>query len=299
MRRLRGPLPLGEHWALAQLRTEEYVCVDTRTLEALPYLLGVEHEADIIRILRTFLTPRSVVLDIGANFGLYTAITGRAVASHGRVYAFEGNPQAFDALRRTIVANELFDNPRVVAANRLVSDRAGRGTLYYLKDILVGGTMTDLPQPGSERCSVEVEMTTIDAFLPADLAVDLVKIDVEGHEPMVIRGMEQTIARSPTIRLIIEFVDAFLEPTMPAPQFVEYIRGLGFGICQCLPRARLRLVPQGEAITGFNYLLLTRTPEADIAAVERRRRHPPARLKHWLSRHLPDWGHFRRTWQRW
>ena len=44
-------------------------------------------------------------------------------------------------------------------------------------------------------------MTTIDDFLPSDLTVDLVKIDVEGHEPSVVRGMERTIARSPNIRL--------------------------------------------------------------------------------------------------
>jgi hypothetical protein len=51
--------------------------------------------------------------------------------------------------------------------------------------------------------SIENDLTTIDAFLPNDLAVDLVKIDIEGHEPLAIRGMARTIARSPRLRFII------------------------------------------------------------------------------------------------
>src|SRR5437667_38804 len=68
-----------------------------------------------------------------------------------------------------------------------------------------GGTPWEVPQSGAEQQAVDVDMTTIDDFLPLDLAVDLVKIAVEGHEPMVLRGMEQTIARSPNIRIVTEF----------------------------------------------------------------------------------------------
>ena len=81
--------------------------------------------------------------------------------------------------------------------------------------------------------AVEVDMTTIDDFLPSDLRVDLVKIDVEGHEPYVMRGMERTIARSPNIRLIIEFADNLLAHTVAPADFADYIRGLGFAICRC------------------------------------------------------------------
>jgi hypothetical protein len=146
--------------------------------------------------------------------------------------------------------------------------------------------------------SVSVDTTTIDAYLPPDLAVDLVKIDVEGHEPMVIRGMEQTIARSPNIRLIIEFVDYMLDHTLSGPEFVEYIRGLGFHICRCQKGFKLRLVPAGEPVTGFNYLLLTRTPELDIATVERRRRFLPIRFKRWVGRRASYWSRIRKVWDR-
>src|ERR1700746_1773092 len=125
--KIRRPIAGGADWALVRLSSGEYLCVDTTTFEALGYILGWEHEADVIRVFRTFLTQRSVVLDIGANFGLYTALTASIVRNHGRLYAFEGNPQVFESLQRTIIANQLFHHRNIVAANLLVSDTNGRG----------------------------------------------------------------------------------------------------------------------------------------------------------------------------
>ena len=152
---------------------------------------------------------------------------------------------------------------------------------------------------GASQACVEVDMTTIDDFLPTDLSVDLAKIDVEGHEPAVIRGMEQTIARSPRIRIIIEFVDALLADTLNPDDFIDYIRGLGFSICRLLPGFKIKLIRPGETLVGFNYCLLTRTPEEDIRAVYERRRSMPIRFKRWLRRNPVRWGRYRRIWARW
>jgi hypothetical protein len=85
---------------------------------------------------------------------------------------------------------------------------------------------------------------------------------------------------------------------MRPADFLAYLRGLGFGICKIDWRFKLRAVPPDAVPAGFNYLLVTRTPEADIAAVDRRRRYPPIRLKRWLARHRPAWGRYRRIWGR-
>ena len=297
--RIRPPIPIGADRALVRLSSGEYLCVDTNTFEALAYILGGEHEADVIRVFRTFLTQRSVVLDIGANFGLYTALSGSIVRKHGRLYAFEGNPHVFESLQRTIVANDLYHNPNVVAANVLVSDKSGRGVLHYSANLPAGGTMSDVQLRGGMRRSVEVDMTTIDDFLPPDLQVDLVKIDVEGHEPLVMRGMERTIARSPNIRIVIEFADTLLAHTVNPAEFADYIRDLGFTICRVLPDFKIEVAGPGEFLSGFNYCLLTRTPHEDIRRVEERRRFWPIRLKRWLYRHPVKWGRYRRIWGRW
>lgn len=282
-----------------RLASGEYLCVDTTTFEGLGYILGWQHEADVIRVFRTFLTQRSIVLDIGANFGLYTALSASIVRNHGRLYAFEGNSRIFESLQRTIAANDLYLNPNIRAANVLVSGESGRGVLHYSANLPSGGTMSDVQLSGGKQHAVEVDMTTIDDFLPPDLPVDLVKIDVEGHEPMVMRGMEQTIARSPNIRIVTEFADSLLAHTVNPAEFTDYIRGLGFAICRVLPNFRISLVPVGEALSGFNYCLLTRTPEEDIRSVEERRKFLPIRFKRWLNRHPVRWGRWRRIWARW
>jgi FkbM family methyltransferase len=297
--KIRRPIVVGADWALVRLASGEYLCVDTTTFEALAYILGGEHEADVIRVFRTFLTQRSVVLDIGANFGLYTALSASIVKNHGRLYAFEGNPRVFESLQRTIAANDLYLNPNVVAANVLVSSESGRGVLHYSENLPSGGTMSDIHLAGGKQYAVEVDMTTIDNFLPPDVTVDLVKIDVEGHEPMVMRGMERTIARSPNIRIITEFADSLLAHTVNPADFADYIRSLGFAICHVLPNFKIKLVPAGEALSGINYCLLTRTPEADIRSVEERRKLLPIRVKRWLYRHAVRWGRWRRIWGRW
>ena len=297
--KIRHPIVVGADWALVRLPSGEYLCVDTTTFEALGYILGGEHEADVIRVFRTFLTQRSVVLDIGANFGLYTALSASIVKNHGRLYAFEGNPRIFESLQRTIAANDLYLNPNVVAANVLVSSESGRGVLHYSANLPAGGTMSDIHLLGGTQHAVEVDMTTIDDFLPPDVTVDLVKIDVEGHEPMVMRGMEKTMARSPNIRIVTEFADSLLAHTLNPADFADYIRGLGFAICRVLPNFKIRLVPAGEALRGINYCLLTRTPEADIRSVEERRNLLPIRVKRWLDRHQVRWGRWRRIWGRW
>jgi FkbM family methyltransferase len=284
---------------LVRLRSGEYIGVDRRSLDSLPYVFGWEHEGDVVRVFRTFLTQRSVVLDIGANFGLYTALTASIVRNHGRLYGFEGNPQVFESLRRTIIANQLYFNPNIIAANLLVSDRSGRGVLHYSPNQLGGGTMSDVRLWGVNQPSVEVDMTTVDDYLPSDLSVDLVKIDVEGHEPLVIRGMECTIGRSPNIHMVIELAAPLLTHTVKPADFVDYIRGLGFSICRLLPDFEIEVVRPGEALCGFNYCLLTRTPEEDIQAVRERRKFLPIRFKRWLRRHRVKWGRYRRIWARW
>jgi FkbM family methyltransferase len=287
------PIYAGADKALVRLSSGEYVCVDTNSLDSIDYLLGWEMEANFLPVFRRFLKPKSVVLDIGANFGLYTVVSATVVRDHGRLYSFEANPHTFELLRRTLYANRLAQHSNVVAVNALIGDSAGRRTLYYMPDFLGGATMTDVGQWGAARRSIELDMITIDEFLPDNLPVDLVKIDVEGHEPFVIRGMQETIGRSPNIRIFLEFVEAFLEQTVSADHFTEEIDSLGFRICRILPGLRLELVERGQTPRGANFCLLTRTPEEDIAHASRAANRLPARLAKCLRQLEARWDEYR------
>jgi FkbM family methyltransferase len=289
------PIYAGADRALVRLRSGEYICVDTNSLDSIDYLLGWEMEASFVPVFRSFLHAKSVVLDIGANFGLYTVISAPFVKDHGRIYAFEANPHTFGFLKRTLYANRLMQHPNVTAVNALIGDCSGRGTLHYSPQFLGGATMTDFGERGADKMSVELDMISIDEFLPEGLVVDLVKIDVEGHEPFVVRGMEQTIRRSPEIRIFVEFVEAFLAHTVCAERFAAEIEGLGLRICRVLPGSRLELLERGEAPRGANFCLLTRTPETDIARACRARNRLAARLARGMRRLSAKWDKYRHS----
>ena len=286
---MKQPIYAGDERALVRLNSGEYICVDTNSLDSTDYLLGWEMEADFLPVFRSFLQPESVVLDIGANFGLYTVTSATFVKNRGRIYSFEANPHTFSLLKRTLYANRLTQHSNVIAVNALVGDSTGPRVLHYLPQFLGGATLTDIGQWGAEKRSVELDMVKIDEFLPKDLSVDLVKIDVEGHEPFVIRGMQQTIRRSPAIRIFVEFVEEFLRHTVGAEQFVKEIDLLGLRICRILPRFRLELIERRRALRGANFCLLTRTPEADIAHARRAWGRLPARLARGMQRLRATW----------
>ena len=167
---MKRPIYAGADRALVRLSSGEYICVDTNSLDSIDYLLGWDMEAAVLPVFRSFLRPDSVVLDIGANFGLYTAVAASFVKEHGRLYAFEANPHTYDLLERTLYANRLSQNPNVIAVNAVVAESAGPRTLNYSPRFLGGATMSNVSQWGAERRSIEIAAITIDEFLPAELA---------------------------------------------------------------------------------------------------------------------------------
>jgi len=288
---MRRVVPAGADRALVRLATGEYLAIDTNTVDSINYLLGRTVEPHISFVFRCFLNPRAVVLDIGANFGLYTAITAAVIRTRGRLFAFEPNPHTFGFLLRTLHANGVINNPNITLVNKAVGRSNGRAELHYIDQNLAVASMTDprllgagiVEEWGMKLHTVEVDTTTIDDYLPAGLAVDLVKIDVEGHEPYVLMGMERTIENSPNMRIILEYIDELLSHTVEAREFTDYIHDLGFRICVIEKDWRLRLVERGAPVPGNCYVLLTRSPEADITTVARRRRYPRSCLKRGLQ----------------
>jgi len=71
----------------------------------------------------------------------------------------------------------------------------------------MGGGFVDIPGAAVDEVregEVAVEIARIDDVLPAGQAVDLIKIDAEGFEPLVLRGMAGILARSPHAAIVIE-----------------------------------------------------------------------------------------------
>jgi len=148
------------------------------------------------RWLVKLLEPGMVAYDIGANYGIHTLLLARCVGVHGRVCAFEPDPQIRAALEEAIQLNH-FDNVTVAAC--AASDLTGRAS--FQRGAHAGAGHLVAGDPATDTMTVDT--ITLDNFVFRDghPAPNLIKIDVEGAESSVLSG---------ALRVLAEFHPALL-----------------------------------------------------------------------------------------
>ncbi len=125
--------------------------------------------------------PDSVVCDVGANIGNHSVFFGRGLGvSH--VASFEPQGHCFATLRENLRLNGMDPD---AARQMVLSEADGRAEVRTFKPRNLGGTQFQPVEEGG------VQMSSLDAALSAEefSATDLVKIDVEGMQMDVLRGM--------------------------------------------------------------------------------------------------------------
>jgi len=138
------------------------------------------------------IVPGSVVLDVGANMGIYTLLAAKRGA---RVFAIEADPQNVRLLRHHVHLNGFDD--RVTIFHMAATDKGGAVTLFRDHGNSGNSNLFD----GID--SVVVPANTIDSLeLPA---IDVCKMDIQGAEMMALLGMDVTIKRSPNMKMLIEY----------------------------------------------------------------------------------------------
>ena len=175
-------------------------------------------------------------LDVGANFGYYTALAARAVGPNGRVLAVEPDPDSFGYLEQTIAANAVGN---VQAFPVAASDAPATLPLYISTD---NRGDNRLYASGEDRPQVEVTARPLDALLRENKidTVDLIKIDVQGYEPKVIAGLRETITASPNLTLLTEFWPQGIdEAGEDANEFLQTLRELGLTLHELQPDGSL------------------------------------------------------------
>ena len=176
-----------------------------------PYLLG--HFCSRMKAGMT-------VVDVGAHVGLYSLDASALVGPAGKVYAFEPEPRNYKLLLRNIKANG-FSN--IIALQKAVSDHPGVISLY----VDPSDSSLHSTRPLSEA-AVECEAVVLDQLLVGQ-PVDMVKIDVEGGELSVLRGMQGIMAANPQMQILCEFVPKYLREAQTDPkEMLELLIRQGF-----------------------------------------------------------------------
>ena len=143
----------------------------------------------------SLLRPGATVIDGGAHVGLYTMLASRGVGAAGTVFAVEPDRYNLAALRVNAAAAA---NVEIVP--RALSDAEGVATFYETRST-IGSSLLQRADAQARR----VQTTSIDALLAGrDVSSLLVKLNIEGAEPLALRGMRDSLARIAEIAILIE-----------------------------------------------------------------------------------------------
>jgi FkbM family methyltransferase len=197
------------------------------------------------RFFKSVCKPGMTFLDIGANTGLYTALALPRIGSEGRVVALEPDRESFEYLRKTVIANHA-DN--VTCVSKAAADYSGVVKLFVSENNRGDNRLYDNEL---STASYEVEVSPVDLLLKelGIATVDLVKIDVQGFEGRVLRGMRETIARSPNLTILMEFWPHGLQCAQTNPaELLTNLQGMGLVVSELRSDGSLRLVEDHQAL---------------------------------------------------
>ncbi len=186
-----------------------------------PYVLlekeqWIEHEIEFVR---DYLTSGMNVVDAGAGFGVYALPASRWVGESGRVYAFEPEALTRKYLEMSKLENG-FENLDVIG--KAVSGEAGK----------LGWKSAETPElnridPSGEH---QIQAVTLDGWwqFEGKPAVDLVKVDLNGHEIEALEGATQLLeAESPILMISIS--------ETASGELTDRLAGMGYTLYEYIP----------------------------------------------------------------
>jgi len=185
------------------------------------YSLG-SNELPVQEAFVRFLHAGNVLYDVGANVGFFTVIGAKLVGPGGQVHAFEPVPENAAAVRHNCELNGL---KQVTVWETAVSDQSGTGQLQ-LAEYSGGASLSVAAPPPDFAGTVDVPLVTLDEIVQTRQAPppNFVKIDVEGAEIQVLRGMAGVIEKHKPI-IIFEIDDgdpqAFAQKKTTCTEFLQ------------------------------------------------------------------------------
>jgi FkbM family methyltransferase len=167
-------------------------------------------EPNELTLMRDFLEPGMIMIDAGANEGLFTLVAAKRVGPRGHVYAFEPSPRERAILETNVALNAL---ENVTVLQEALTDTVGEAPLTVADEEHSGqNTLGALIYDGVTPFeTIGVKTQTLDSFarLLGLRRLDFIKADVEGSELKMIAGGIQTLtAYGP--RLVLEMQDKSL-----------------------------------------------------------------------------------------
>ncbi len=164
---------------------------------SLYYLYKKLSDRQVKKIMGMIIRSGDIVLDIGANIGYYSETMAGLTGPEGRVFAFEPSLRNYHHL-----LNASKQLPQIRPLQAAVSDVTGTAYLYESANMNVDHRMYKTEEGQQVQ---EVHTIRLDDYFPDTTGISFVKIDVQGFELSVLKGMRELIARNQQMIILCEY----------------------------------------------------------------------------------------------
>ena len=206
------------------------------------YLAGV-HEANSTRQFREEMRPGMVLLEVGANIGYYALIATQHIRPGGRIVALEPSPVSLRSLQENLKLNNVEDMVDVYPL--AAGSQNGHLPFYMVSKRNLSGFI-NREGPGIDLVSeITVEVVPVDDVLKKlDVTIDYFRMDIEGFEVEVVKGMVETLttAQGPTGGFIEVHSRLLNENGSSARVFLEQMEAFGYHVKTARFRGREDIV---------------------------------------------------------
>jgi len=200
-----------------------------------------------VRFLRSQAHDCHVLFDVGANRGEWTQ-HALAATKEARIHCFEPLPSLF----RTLLANQF---PRRVVCNQLgLSDETGERQMDPTTTSLYDRRQNPDGNPGSSLTET-VRLSTLDEYCAEHGVeqIDLLKLDVEGHELAVLRGGQKMIQEGRIKRIQFEYGPCNIDSRVLLRDLFTFFETLEYDVYKITPRKLVKLRAYDRRLENFQY----------------------------------------------
>jgi FkbM family methyltransferase len=249
VRKLRGCADyayLGQGIGVTRTHRGHRIFVYTRDLALAPHIVmaGIWEWAVEQAVLKLVASGDTVV-EVGCNMGYHSLAICERLGRDGRFFGFEANPELFRLLRWSIDHNDF--GGRASLFNHAVTQTQGEVQFTFDPQAVGGGHV--LTELRTEPEVITVPGIPLDETLIELGGVSLLRMDVEGFEPMVIRGARRLIERSPDIAIVAEWSVPMMSIRVDLASFVEELEKAGFRAWRINGDARFVPVAMADLLT--------------------------------------------------
>jgi len=168
--------------------------------------LNKVREADKVLLIKEYLKPHMTVLDCGSNIGFYPLLEAQILKEKGQIFSFEPDSRNYKVLEMN--TNLCSYGKNIKLFNMAVSDKTGKARMIL-------STQSNLNRVFNTEefykfngdlfdKSIEVKTISIDMLCSMNnIQIDFIRMDVEGHEIEIFRGMKNTVKEAKSGLLVL------------------------------------------------------------------------------------------------